>query len=205
MAGIDQIMNNQLKKNRSITLLIFAMTIIPFCVAWLLKENPQILSSRTNKGQLITPVIVTERSDLQGFDRFSMENISELKGHWLIVNVIHDKQCNEICLDALHKTRQIRLMLNKDLTRTRRVVLLMKDVEPKIAASWWQDDIRLLRVMPKQNLIAKLQNLRKGDIPTGMLLLMDPMGNLMMQYEPGFDPYDVMKDLKKVLRISQIG
>jgi hypothetical protein len=34
---------------------------------------------------------------------------------------------------------------------------------------------------------------------------MDPLGNLMMQYDPGFDPYDVKKDLKKLLKISQIG
>ena len=34
---------------------------------------------------------------------------------------------------------------------------------------------------------------------------MDPMGNLMMQYEPGFDPYKVKSDLMHLLRISQIG
>jgi hypothetical protein len=34
---------------------------------------------------------------------------------------------------------------------------------------------------------------------------MDPLGNLMMKYAPGFDPYKVRNDLSKLLRISQIG
>lgn len=35
--------------------------------------------------------------------------------------------------------------------------------------------------------------------------LMDPLGNIMMQYESGFDPYKVKSDLHKLLKISQIG
>jgi hypothetical protein len=54
-------------------------------------------------------------------------------------------------------------------------------------------------------LVQKLKKIRNTDIPEGMLFLMDPFGNLMMQYEPGFDPYKVKKDLGKLLRISQIG
>jgi hypothetical protein len=38
-----------------------------------------------------------------------------------------------------------------------------------------------------------------------MLLLIDPLGNIMMQYEPGFDPYKVKNDLMHLLRASQIG
>jgi len=38
-----------------------------------------------------------------------------------------------------------------------------------------------------------------------MLLLIDPQGNVMMRYEPGFDPYKVKNDLLHLLKISQIG
>jgi hypothetical protein len=45
----------------------------------------------------------------------------------------------------------------------------------------------------------------RPELTSGMLILMDPLGNLMMQYKAGFDPYAVKSDLKKLLRISQIG
>ncbi|MCK9619299.1 MAG: hypothetical protein M0R47_02060 [Methylobacter sp.] len=198
-------MHNQKSKNHLLILAIFAMSIIPFLIAWGLKENPRLLNGQTNNGQLITPPLTTERSDLAGFDQFSADNMTELTGHWLLVNVIPNDDCNESCVEAIHKTKQIRLMLNKELTRTRRAVMVLKDVAPETASKWWQDDQTLLKVKPNDALIKKLSLLRQGNIPDGMLLLMDPLGNLMMQYEPGFDPYDVKSDLMHLLRISQIG
>jgi hypothetical protein len=50
-----------------------------------------------------------------------------------------------------------------------------------------------------------LRQVKPGGMPDGMLFLLDPLGNLMMYYEPGFDPYDVVHDLKKLLTVSQIG
>ncbi|MFZ2403605.1 MAG: hypothetical protein WAW41_00600, partial [Methylobacter sp.] len=133
-------MHNQKNKNHILILVIFGMSVIPFLIAWGLKENPQLLKGQTNHGQLITPPVTTERSDLSGFDPFSTENMSELSGHWLLVNIIPNSGCNEACIEAIHKTKQIRLMLNKELTRTRRIVIVLKDVAPEAASKWWVDD-----------------------------------------------------------------
>ncbi|MDD5114755.1 MAG: hypothetical protein PHC94_12125 [Methylobacter sp.] len=198
-------MSNQRNKNRLLIISIFAMSIVPFLMAWGLKKNPQFLSGRTNHGQLIMPAVTTERSELLGFDQFSQDNIKELAGHWLIVNVIPSKECNELCLQSIQKTKQLRLMLNKELTRTRRIVLVLQDVPPEIASKWWESDDTLLKIKPSEAIVKKIADLRSGFIPDGMIFLMDPLGNLMMQYEPGFDPYDVKNDLMHLLRISQIG
>ncbi len=181
------------------------MSFIPFGIAWMMFKNPQWLSSPTNRGQLIIPPVTTERTELTGYDRFSIDNLSELNGRWVLINVIPEQTCNEECLDAIYKTRQLRLMMSKDLTRIRRVALIFEQIKPNISADWWKDDARLLRAKPDQTLMEKLEKIRAGKVPDGMLFLMDPFGNLMMQYEPGFDPYDVKADLKKLLRISQIG
>jgi hypothetical protein len=245
-------MIKQQKKNHLLILLIFGMSIIPFLIAWGLKENSTLLKGKTNLGQLITPLITTDRSDFIGLDTFSRDNITELTGHWLIVNVIPTGHCNENCLDALLKTRQLRLMLNKDLPRTRRMVLITNKIAPEIAQQWWLKDALLwrlhqnknkddellfthllreenkmddalmtklvgkdnkayvlnsdlIRVVPSTVLQKKISAVRKGGIPDGMLFLIDPLGNIMMQYDPGFDPYQVKSDLTHLLRISQIG
>ncbi len=198
-------MNKQQLKNRNTILLLLAMTVIPFLVAWYLAANKVWPGMGTNKGQLIVPPVTTEFSEFTGFDQFSRNNMAELKGHWVLVNVVPGNRCEMACLDAIHASKQIRLMMNKDLVRIRRVVLLLSRVNAEEAATWWQDDARLLRSRPQVSLVEKVRNIQQGQIPDGMLLLMDPLGNLMMRYDPGFDPYDIKKDLGKLLRISQIG
>lgn len=198
-------MSNQLTKNHIIILVLFGMTLIPFLIAFGLKENPELLTGRTNNGQLITPPVVTERSELTGFDKFSADNVGELPGHWLIINVIPTQECNESCLDAIHKARQLQLMMSKDFTRTRRIALLLSDVSPDAANRWWLEDKVLLKMKPGASLAKKIADIRTGNVPDGMLFLMDPLGNLMMQYEPGFDPYKVKSDLTHLLKFSQIG
>jgi hypothetical protein len=39
----------------------------------------------------------------------------------------------------------------------------------------------------------------------GMVFLLDPLGNLVLWYQDGFDPYGLLKDLKHLLKASQIG
>ena len=69
-------MINQKKKNRLFILLIFGMAIIPLAIAWILGGKAPFIEGKTNKGQLITPVVATERSDLVGLDAFSSDNIA---------------------------------------------------------------------------------------------------------------------------------
>ena len=246
-------MTPQQKKNRLFIIAIFALTIVPFLIALFFHTNPNMLKgSTTNIGQLITPPISTEANDFVGFDSFSNANLSELHGHWLLVNVIPTEHCDKACLDAILKIKQLRLMLNKEFPRTRRVALLLKDVPEANTAQWWIKDALLwrlketrnpaddaefnallqenhvldeakitqligsdnrettlksdlIKLKPSVSLLKKITDLRAGNIPDGMLLLVDPLGNIMMQYDTGFDPYKVKNDLMHLLRASQIG
>ncbi len=197
----------QQKRNRRLIIGIFAMSIIPFSIAWYLARHPDLLTrAPTNHGELITPIITTEQGDFEGFDEFSKSNLQELSAHWLIVNVIAHTNCTEDCLNAIHKSRQLRLMLNKELVRTRRAVLVLdKGISQENAATWWKEDSDLLRLKPSEGVIEKLNALYNEGIPEGVLLLIDPLGNIMMRYGPDFNPYDAKSDLMHLLKISQIG
>lgn len=222
-------MINQQQKNRRTILILFGMTLIPFCIAWFLSLNPTLVvgNKTSNNGTLIIPPIETtikvEDRNFVGIDKFSSENLKELKGRWILTLVIPQSECNQVCLETIHKTKQLWLMLSRDLTRVRRVAVLFNDINPVKAQSWWQWDcqnynpktknytvdkschISLLRVKAGRQLKAQLTQVKHGTIPDGMLFLTDPLGNIMMYYEPGFDPYKVVKDLKKLLSASQIG
>ncbi len=198
-------MNNQQKKNRNLILIIFGMSIIPFLFAWYLKVHPNLLKGATNHGELIIPPLLTERSDLIGIDSFSAENIDELKGRWILINVVPDADCDQTCLDAVYKSKQLLLMMGKELTRIRRAVVLLNPNAEQHLKVWWQEDDRLLKTRPSSDLLKQLAKLDGAGIVNGMLLIMDPLGNIMMRYQPGFDPYDVKSDLRKLLSVSQIG
>lgn len=240
------------KRNRLFIIIIFVMSALPVFLAFIFQQHPELLKTGTNNGQLITPPITTTNSDFVGFDDFSNDNLKELSGHWLLVNIMPTDHCNAVCLDALIKVKQLRLMLNKEFPRTRRVVLMFKDIKNSDAEQWWLKDTLLIRlkqtkqpaddalftqllneenaldetkikqlignedretalksdlikIKPSENLRSQLLKLRANQIPDGMLLLIDPLGNIMMQYDSGFDPYKVKNDLMHLLKASQIG
>ncbi|MCF7969835.1 MAG: hypothetical protein K9L22_01555 [Methylococcaceae bacterium] len=198
-------MNNQQKKNQRTIIVLALMTAIPFSIAWYLTKNPDFQPMATNKGELIVPVVTTERIDLLGVDVFSEANIKELEGHWVILNIIPNQECNQLCIDAIHATKQLLLMLNKDLPRVRRAVIVVQGIQEASFQPWWNTDDRLLKVKPSPALLEKIKQKVAAELTDGMIILMDPLGNLMMQYKSGFDPYAVKSDLQKLLRISQIG
>ncbi|WP_331709919.1 hypothetical protein [Methylomonas methanica] len=178
------------------------MSIVPFGFAWFLAKNSDIVKLGTNNGALISPPQVTSADEFSGYDTFSAQNMQELKGHWVLVNPV-PKNCEETCRDALYKTNQLTLMMGKDIARIRRLAVLF-DKTYQLPAEW-RDDGRLLKALPAVSLQEKLKQLSVQPLPEGMLIIMDPLGNLMMQYAPGYDPYQVKSDLSKLLRISQIG
>jgi len=182
---------------------IFAMSVIPFGIAWFLAKNPEAVKLGTNNGELISPPLVTQVDDFAGYDAFSSENLKELKGHWLMINLLPEATCSESCEDGLYKTHQLTLMMGKDIARIRRLAVVF-DRSSRPFSKRWQDDARLLKVVSSDRLKKELSTL-KGDMQQGELWIMDPLGNLMMRYPVGYDPYKVRSDLSKLLRISQIG
>ncbi len=180
---------------------IILICVLPFFAAWQVYKNPQWIDGTTNYGRLIVPVIKIDRTQFIGLDRLSQYPINQLKGRWVMIHLITKNDCELPCRESLHKTKQIRLMLHQDLMRVRRLLV----VGDNVASSRLDNDGALLRVRPGKSFIARVSSVLGGPLDQGMLLLMDPLGNLMMWYPSGFDPYRVKKDMKKLLNVSQIG
>jgi hypothetical protein len=194
----------QTNKNRNTVLIILALSVIPFAIAWYFAEHPQSLRLGTSNGVLVTPLITTQFSEFSGYDAFTADNLAELKGHWVLINPVA-KVCEADCEAVLYKTRQISLMMGKDISRIRRAAVLPeKTLQPAFNAEL-QADGHLLKILAAPGLQDKLLKITGNSAMTGSLVIMDPLGNLMMYYPAGFDPYLVRNDLMKLLKISQIG
>lgn len=196
-----------LRRNRLVIATIALICIVPFSVAWYLARNPELVQDRkkSNYGNLITPARPFAYEDFFGQPVTTAGNLDEIKGHWVLIQIAPETGCREVCRETLHKTGQLRLMLNKELTRVRRMLLLPANGEradlPEITAA----DPTLLIAGLSENVMKQLKEATGTDLPDGAVILMDPFANVMMWYAPGFDPYGALRDLQRLLRVSQIG
>lgn len=198
-------MAEQQKRSRWLAILIALIAIVPMGLAWWIKEHPEWIQERSNYGNLITPARPL------GYGEFSLmpsnfaENLDEMKGRWVIVHVLRGQTCQDACLETLHKTRQVRLMLNKDISRVRRVLLALDEKAGWAVRNQNKGDPTLLIAQVSPRFMAQLREITGRPISDEMVFLMDPLGNLMMWYAPNFDPYGVAKDLRHLLKASQVG
>lgn len=195
-------------RNRLIIVLIITICTAPFALAWYLAQNPELIETRakTNYGHLIDPPLPLNYAELIDMPISPSEHMNEIKGRWVMVQVAPIPACAEVCQETAFKTGQLRLMLNKELTRVRRLLLVRNSGEIGSIKAWMQSDPTLIIAQLTDPIEQKLKSTLGGrPLDEGMVFLLDPFANLMMWYEPGFDPYGALRDLQKLLRISQIG
>jgi hypothetical protein len=188
---------------------IALISIIPFGFAWYLAKNPELIKNRptVNHGHLITPARPLDYAELMDRPISSADTLPEIKGHWVMVQVTQGPGCDAVCKETAQKTGRLRLMLNKEIARVRRLLLLPGPADATAAAATElaQQDPTLLMAGLSDTLRQRLQDAIGAPLSEGVVLLLDPLGNVMMWYGPGTDPYSILHDLQRLLKNSQIG
>jgi len=201
--------NNGTKSSSGKRVLIFvvAIFVIPVAASMLMYLSGWRPAATGNHGQLIQPVRKIEDKALQTLEGKPVR-LSELHGKWTMV-YFGSSACNETCIKSLYAMRQIHVSQGKEMDRLQRVFILT-DGNEKDALKAKLTDYSDMHVWmgDKKTLSALAQGFR---IPDGKLAedqgiyLIDPAGNLMMRYAPGFDPAGMRKDLARLLKYSWVG
>ena len=151
--------------------------------------NPSYFSQNTvNYGELISPVIVTEKSDIELLGDAILDGISTFA-------YVTDS-CDALCDKAVEDIKTIRTLINMDMRRIQRVLIAKDGSRPS------QEDESLIHARIKnEELSAKL-----AIFPKNSIFLIDPIGNFMLYYNPiDINVKFVLKDLKRLLKYSRIG
>jgi cytochrome oxidase Cu insertion factor (SCO1/SenC/PrrC family) len=122
----------------------------------------------------------------------------ELRGKWVLVS-FDAAACDAYCEKKLYFMRQVRTAQHKNMGRVERLWLLTDTGKPRaelIAA------IEGTRIAAQKDSAAAKQF--PGNI-TDHIYVVDPNGNLMMRFPRDPDPSKLLKDLERLLRLSQIG
>ena len=164
-------------------------------------------TGRVNHGTLITPARPLPAASLP---RVSLTTVADapsataqlFQTKWSLV-YLGDGKCDEACRATLYVTRQTRLALNNDMTRVQRVFLATGNCCDRSFLAREQAGLVVLDASgaAAQALLHEFPLQAREHT----LFVVDPLGNLMMSYDGRKDPHGLLEDLKKLLRLSQIG
>ena len=195
-------------KGRLTLIAIFVIAFVPMALATYMYFNQVLVpSGRTNNGAMMLPPLAFDELDLSSMSDERL-SIDDTQKKWVMITLA-DGVCEQTCVDALYKTRQVNVALHKESDRVIRY-LVMASVEgiPEL-------DKRVKKEYPllhlakaeKYHLKAYLdQKLDANEaLAKSYILIVDPIGNIMMYYTPANSGKDILEDLKRLLKVSQIG
>lgn len=161
---------------------IFLVCAAPFILGWAVWYFGWGTGSAGNYGELIAPRTI------------SGAPLQELRGKWVMVT-FDASACDAYCERKLYYMRQIRTAQGKEQGRVERLWVLTDAGTPRAELLAAIEGTRMSRTRPEGF---------PGN-PADHIYLVDPLGNLMMRFPRDPDPSAMLKDLKRLLRLSQVG
>ncbi|MGB3622042.1 MAG: SCO family protein [Ketobacter sp.] len=202
-------------KNRRTLLIALALFVIPVIVAAVLLKTGLYKSVGTsNKGLLINPPLSFEDIPLKDAANKVLDP-EQFKRKWWLVYVIPE-HCDESCSNSLFQMRQVHTALGPEQSRVERLVIstapleapydrLIKEEFPKLRVVFTQ-------ASQLKQAFAPVEDNQLKATPSGHIYLVDTMGAVFMYYPTYQDEQEsilkgrgLLKDLKKVLKLSKIG
>lgn len=187
--------------NRVQLLLILAVFAAPIIGAFIYQPD-----KFNNYGDIYNPVRPVSNLLMTGKE--GQVEMDSFRRQWLFL-VIADGECGKACEENILKMRQLRFMQNNDMTRIR-TVFLHTGLPPVIAKDLAEkyQPIESYRVegdeFERWTSVLRLENAPEAALKDRFYII-DPAGNLMMSYPANADPNIMKKDIKRLLKASQIG
>ena len=205
--------NPVVSKPRSKTprVLIFLLSLAPVLAAVLVYFNPQWRpEGSVNYGQLVEPqrpMPVAADLQLTTLDGKPFD-LNSLKGKWLLV-AADGAACPDSCARKLFILRNSHASQGKNVERLARVWFITDDapVPEKVLEAY--KGTTMVRVKPEQ--LQKYLTTMGVKAPTASealaepMWIIDPNGNLILQYPTDAEPEKVRKDISKLVYNSRIG
>jgi hypothetical protein len=177
--------------------------VLPLALAfWLYYGTDWRPGGHSNHGELITPVRpLPDAHPSVAFDKETAP--AKLFRHkWSLV-YIGDGQCAEGCRHVLYVMRQTRLSLNNEMSRVDRVFLVTSACCARDFLT--REHPGLVVLNGTDGSADSLLSLFPTTDREQSVFVVDPLGNLMMQFDARQNPKGLLQDLKKLLSLSHIG
>ena len=202
--GMSDPLSRSVRNRKRLTLIaLMALFLSPVIAAWLWTPD-----TFRNRGELIDPPRPLVSLQMISADGNNVD-LATLFGRWTYVFFV-EAGCDESCKQLADAIERVRLSQGKNEKRVRLMVITLN---PDSLSSL--EEIRL--IMPKTIVLGVSASRREQllrqfmlqggeSMPqSGSVFLVDPRGNLMMNYPAKTDPTDLRKDISRLLRASRVG
>jgi cytochrome oxidase Cu insertion factor (SCO1/SenC/PrrC family) len=199
-----------LNKSQRSLLIMAAIFIGPMLLAYVLVNNMHQFGefNTKNHGELIDPAKPLQDINLSRTNGEEFK-LSDLRNKWVMV-YIGSATCDTKCSENLYKMRQSRLAQGGELKRIKRLYISI-DGKPANSLQTVLSEHQGLEVV--YGSASQIQQvLEQFDLTqqavaneTVGMFIVDPLGNLVMRYQTGFEAKGLVKDLSLLLKASYIG
>ncbi len=181
--------------------LSFVVPVVAAYALYFLGVKPPAVS---NKGELLTPIVDIETFALTDDNNqpISRDDITIHKWHMIY---FAGSTCDEACNQMLYKMRQINIAVGKNAPRLRRLLVHLEQPGEEFQALIEKEypDARHANAN-SQTIEAALQDIGP-QFRSNEVYIMDPLGNVMLRFTQDQSYKDLMHDLNKLFKVSQIG
>jgi hypothetical protein len=202
-ADAHAIRRNQLK-----LLGIFAVALVPVALAFVMYFGGwAVPSDKTNKGNLIwPPADIATLSTLQAEGSVALTQQIQESGKWMIL-ITGIGPCDTQCEELVHLTRQVNIAMGKEAHRVGRLLVSTNAVADLTRLDDTAAPVRLHHASESAIQSFQQRTAELGAKPDAnwQIWLVDPLGNVPIQYGTTHTGYDMIDDLKRLLKLSQIG
>jgi hypothetical protein len=180
--------------SRAKLILIFSLFVLPVLASYLAYYLWQP-SGRKNYGELIAQVSLKDGRDQAG----QIISTQDFKGKWTLV-YLGGGTCDKRCETLLYYMRQVRSAQGPERDRINRLWMVTDGKDPAAALLAQHPGLRVVGTQD-QVFLAQFAGAEFGS----HVYMIDPLGNLMMRFPANPDPSRMIKDIKQLLKASQIG
>lgn len=195
------------RRQRNAITILALLTLVflgPVLFAWVLyQKSDQVEFSYKHQGELLPSDDRFLNLAFFREDGVPMSGQDFIGSWWLVY--LAPAQCDAHCQNALYQLRQIHIALNKDASRVQR--LFLADDTRAMSEGLQSEYPELYRALVSHD---DLQDLFRGtpvnaDSHVGAVLIIDPRGHSVLRYRGDDEPKSIYDDIKRLLRLSQIG
>ena len=176
-------------------LIIISIAFFPIFAAYIVfLYFPEWLPDMTtNQGTLIQPPIVLDGIEIEPVQTWA-----------LLIPV--GSSCDKTCQQVLYLSRQTHIALGKNSSRVKRVVLIEGPLSADFEALLREEhgEVKIIDIAHDDTAV-RLKALVPNGLHKLIVFVMDPNGNIMMYYRPEQGGKPMLRDLKHLLKTSNIG
>lgn len=164
------------------------------------------VKSFSNHGEILNPIVHISNFTLKD-ENGELIPQEKLTYKWRMIMFL-GKDCDQQCTKRLYDTRQIHKSLGKEQYRLYRMIIHLEPAVESLTKLIGDVHPDVIEVNGELNDIIKALNSNVHDnagITSNEIYIMDPMGNVMMRFTQDQSNKDILIDVKKLLKASQIG